>query len=207
MNAYRLLHLIYEFSGHLLAVITNIYFSIRDSFNPPNEKAILFIAHPDDDVLFFHTFIKEMKPYVVLLTTGGIIKRVIPFYRTMKYYGVRYRTFDMHSRAVESEQLISKRIRNILNNSSFTICATHNNEGEYGHVMHCCIHSCVMDNWKGNVLVPYNSVEIVNHPLPQIELEEKRRIIHTYYRGEYPTLQKLEKWIVNEGLIEELAYK
>ena len=125
MNAYRLLHLIYEFSGHLLAVITNIYFSIRDSFNPPNEKAVLFIAHPDDDVLFFHTFIKEMKPYVVLLTTGGIIKRVIPFYRTMKYYGVRYRTFDMHSRAVESEQLISKRIRNILNNSSFTICFSH----------------------------------------------------------------------------------
>lgn len=195
-----LLHGIYELLGHLNAFIVNIYYSIRDSIAPPNEKAVLFIAHPDDDVLFFHTFIMKEKPYVVLLTTGGVLKRVIPFCRAMHFYRVRYRTFDMPSRAVEKEALIVKRIQNILNRSTFEICATHNYEGEYGHIMHRCIHRCVSGCWKGDIFVPYNESEIKQHPLSQNVLEEKRKIIKTFYRGEYPTLQKLRIWIEHEGL-------
>lgn len=195
-----LLHILYELLGHFYALIANMYYNVRDNIAPPNEKAVLFIAHPDDDVLFFHTFIKRERPYVVLLTTGGVLKRVIPFQRAMHFYKVRYRTFDMNSRAVEKEELISRRIQGIINRSSFEICATHNYEGEYGHVMHRCIHRCVSNCWKGDIYVPYNGNEIKQHPLSQNVLEEKHRIIKTFYKGEYPILQRLEIWIEHEGL-------
>lgn len=195
-----MLHYIYRIIGHLYACFTNLFYSIRDFVFPPREEAVLFVAHPDDDVLFFHSFIREYKPYVVLLTTGSILKRVVPFCRAMNYYGVRFRTFAFNSRAVDKENLISKKVKKILDRSRFSICATHNEEGEYGHEMHKCVHRCVVENWKGDILlVPYSSKEIVEHPLDEYTLLEKQKVIHKYYSREYLVLKTHKTWIDNEA--------
>ena len=106
---------IYRIIGYTYAFFTNLYYGIRDCLFPPREDAVLFVAHPDDDVLFFHSYIKEYKPYVVLLTTGSILRRVLPFCSAMNYYGVRYRTFAFHSRASDKEKQISIKVKKILN--------------------------------------------------------------------------------------------
>ena len=178
------------------------YYSVRDMLLPPKEKAILFVAHPDDEVLFFHSFIDHNKPYVVLLTTGGLLRRVVPFCRTMKQYGVRYRTYDMPSRAVEQENLLNSRIKDVLRHGKYDICVTHNSEGEYGHEMHKCVHRCVLNSWSGKLLVPYGRDTIEDYPLSNMVMEQKNRILQTCYKGEYQTIKTFETWITHEGLHE-----
>lgn len=201
----KTIHFVYETIGHMMACACAVYFCLRDFLFPPKEKAVLFVAHPDDDALFFHSYIKEYKPYVVLLTTGGLIRRVLPFYKAMRAYGVRCRAFDMSSRAVEKEELIRKRIAHILNHGRFSVCATHNAEGEYGHIMHQCIHRCVRCLWKSELLVPVCRADIEKHPLPEDAANEKISFLQMYYRGEYPTLCTFSTWIVNEKLTMEIA--
>ena len=186
--------------GSIYAFIKNIYYSVRDFFAPPREEAVLFIAHPDDDVLFFHSYIKEFRPYVVLLTTGSVLRRILPFQRAMKYYGVRYRVFAFHSRALDKEKMISRKVGKILNKSHFSICATHNEEGEYGHEMHKCVHRCVVNNWKGGTLiVPYNGKDILEHPLDKYTLIEKQKVLFKYYSMEAPVLETHRIWITHEA--------
>lgn len=202
MCMYKVLHFVYDILGHMLAFFANIYFSIRDRIKPPNETSILFVAHPDDDALFFHNYITLNKPYVVLLTTGGIINRFLPFCRAMREYGVRYRAFDMKSRAVDREDSICKNIKTCLHNGCFSVCATHNEEGEYGHIMHQCIHRCVKRVWQGDeLLVPCNKQLIMEHKLSDYEIDCKRLFLQTFYSREYPTLQTFETWITHECLI------
>ena len=196
-----MIHYIYELAGYCFAIFMGYFYSIRDCISPPKEEAVLFIAHPDDDVLFFHTFIKEHKPYVVLITAGGILRRVQPFYRAMNHYGVRYRTFSFRPRAIDKEQLISEKINKFLHSNEFKICATHNAQGEYGHEMHKCVHRCVVNNWQGEtILVPFDSDDIVNHPLSKAELSEKMLIMKRYYKKEYSVLKTFNTWIECEAL-------
>ena len=198
---YKLIHFIYELIGHIFAFFSGMWFTLRDIFNPPQEKTVLFIAHPEDDMLFFHSFIIKNKPYVVLLTTAGIIRRYLPFCRAMRYYRVRYRAYDMSSRATENEEIISRRIHSVLIRGRFEICATHNAEGEYGHLMHQCIHKCVRRLWKGKkLLVPCDKQHIVEYRLSRSQEIEKRMLLQTYYAGEYTTLQKFDTWITHEHL-------
>lgn len=195
-----MLHHIYRIIGHIYALFSNFFYSVRDYLFPPKEEAVLFVAHPDDDALFFHSFITNYKPYVVLLTTGAILKRVRPFCRAMNHYGVKYRTFDINSRAVDKEKSISKNVRKVLKRSHFSICATHNEEGEYGHEMHKCVHRCVVENWEGDTLfVPYFSEEIVNYPLDEYTLHEKQRVLFEFYEREYPVLETHKIWINHEA--------
>lgn len=71
----RVIHALYRALGHLLARLALTFCRLRDKVNAPKADTILFVAHPDDDTLFFHTYLKEKKPYVVLMTTAFSIVR------------------------------------------------------------------------------------------------------------------------------------
>ena len=193
---------IYSCFGIVFISVFELFWKIRDFISPPSEEAVLFVAHPDDDALFFHTYINKHKPYVILLTTGELPRRIIPFFRAMRHYGVRYRCFAMKSKAVEKEALIEKRVRKILNNGHFAVCATHNATGEYGHVMHQCVHRCVRRAWEKELLVPEDAARIEQFPLGEDVLKEKMDVLNTFYQREYPTLLTFKTWIVHEKLVK-----
>ena len=178
---YLLLHAIYGLSGHLFAAACNVIWTIRDNINPPKENAVLFVAHPDDDILFFDTFISDYKPYVVCLTLGGNLQRILPFCRAMKNYAVRYRFFDMNPRDVSKTDLLTGRIKSVISKGNFTICATHNDSGEYGHIMHRCVNECVQSVWSGELLTPVNLVDIEKYPLQQETANKKKRLLKKNY--------------------------
>lgn len=197
----HLLHKLYDGAGHFMSVVLDLIWRLKDKAIPPKENAVLFVAHPDDDILFFHQFIIEYKPYVVCMTTGSVINRIIPFYRAMRHYKVRYRSFDMKSKDVQKEELICRRIRSIIKNGQFSYCATHNETGEYGHVMHQCIHRCVRKEWSGPLITPVEKKDILKYPLSEKTCLEKNKNLREYYWREYPTLEHFHDWIVNEKLI------
>lgn len=161
---------------------------------------MLFVAHPDDDTLFFHSFIKTYKPYVVVMTAGYSVNRLRCFSRNMRRYGVKFRAYDQGIDDTR-ESLVRKRVRHIMNVGNFELCATHNAQGEYGHPMHICVHNAVVSEARCPILVPELQENIIKYPLPQMEIEEKRRIFYDIYQSELFVLNVWPHWVENERLI------
>ncbi|MBR3909092.1 MAG: hypothetical protein IKJ50_05170 [Clostridia bacterium] len=197
----NIIHKNYVLVGQFYNILCRCWWNVRDKINKPNEKAILFIAHPDDDTLFFHKFIKEHKPYVVLLTDGWSLKRFKDFNKVMKIYGVRYRAFNLHSRD-KRINLLEKYVIKSLKLGDFEICATHNAEGEYGHEMHIRVHEAVKKIVKCRLFVPALDKDIENFSLNENEIKEKTAIFNKYYKSELFVLDIYSKWVKNEKLIE-----
>lgn len=199
----KFLHDIYLSLGHFLNFLRLCYWRIRDKINPPNEKAVLFVAHPDDDTLFFHTFIKEYKPYVVLLTTGWSMRRYPCFKKVMKYYDVKYRAYNLRARD-ERINLLEKYIAETLKVLKPAVCATHNIDGEYGHEMHQRVHHAVRKLTPCKLLVPSLEKDIEKYPLIPSQISEKITLFENYYTTELFVLDLYKKWIHYEKLTEEM---
>lgn len=197
----KIIHKIYVLVGYFYNLLCRCWWGIRDTTNKPTERAILFIAHPDDDTLFFHTFIKEHKPYVVLLTDGWSLIRFKDFKKVMKIYGVKYRAYPLHSRD-KRVNLLEKYICKSFKLGEFNICATHNVEGEYGHEMHIRVHEAVKKHAKCKLLVPALDNEIEKFALNDNAIKEKKDIFNKYYKTELFVLDMYKKWVENEKLIE-----
>lgn len=186
--------------GHILCGTCLVYWNIRDIIFPPQEKSVLFVAHPDDDTLFFHSFIKTYKPYVVVMTAGHSVNRLRCFSRNMRRYGVKFRVYDQETDDAR-ESLVRKRVRHIMNTGNFELCATHNAQGEYGHPMHICVHNAVISEARCPILVPELQENIRKYPLPHMEIEEKRRIFYDIYQSELFVLNVWPHWVENERLV------
>lgn len=197
----KILHKIYLFVGRLLTNIRLCFWRLRDKIKKPTENTVLFVAHPDDDALFFHEFIKEHKPYVVLLTTGWSLRRYPCFKKVMKYYGVKYRAYNLNSRD-KRVHLLEKYVSEMLTLLNPQICATHNSEGEYGHEMHVGVHNVVRKLVNCKLLVPVSDSDIVNFPLSDDIVKEKTMIFNKFYTTEIFVLEQYGKWVENEKLIE-----
>ena len=187
--------------GSILCRMCWIVWDVRDIISPPSEKAVLFVAHPDDDTLFFHTFIKEWKPYVVVLTGCSSVNRLRSFVTNMRHYGVRYRAYDQGTDDAR-EYIVRRHIRHIMKMGNFTICATHNPEGEYGHEMHKCVHNAVVHEVDCPIWVTERQAHIRNHPLAKTVIQEKQDIFRRIYWSESFVFDLWPHWIENEKLIE-----
>lgn len=196
------IHKGYVLLGTVLCNLRLLFWRLRDWVNPPKTDSVLFVSHPDDDTLFFHTFIKEHKPYVCLMTTGWSLRRMPCFFKVMKHYGVRYRAYPLGTN--DSRLELQKRIvRNVLNVGDFTLAATHNETGEYGHEEHKRVHQAVAevlseDHRTVLLLCPEDKSNIAAYPLPDCTVEEKEMIFRTMYTTEAWVLNEDREWVINE---------
>lgn len=194
-----ILHNIYLIIGHIFCRCCLVYWNIRDFLFPPKEHTVLFVAHPDDDTLFFHTFIKEQKPYVCLCTTGWSLRRLPCFFKAMRHYGVRFRAYDLHTRDTRIKRL-EEIVCDVFSLGHFALCATHNADGEYGHEMHVRVHNAVIKKTKIPVICPTPKEVIEKHPLPLDIIKEKEYIFKNIYVTETWVLDENTIWVNNEYL-------
>ena len=208
---YKLFHCIYVFVGKLICNSELITKKIYDYINPPKEKSILFVAHPDDDTLFFDRYIKENKPYIVLLYTGWSIRRFKDFIKVMNHYGVRFRAYATYSRPPYDyksvRRVTEKHIKSCLKIGNFKTVLTHNREGEYGHIAHKVVHESTIKVCKDKtyeIWCPVSVYEISKYPLSTEEIEKKRFIFENLYKSEAWVMTEEEAktpvWFKNEML-------
>lgn len=197
----NLIHRFYVDFGRILCLLHLLCCNIRDILTPPKEDAVLFVAHPDDDVLFFHSFLKEKKPYVVLMTTGWSFRSRVPdFKEAMKKYGVRYRMYglDADTGTVERLTAIARKVQKIGN---FSTVATHNPAGEYGHIMHSKVNQAVSAVFGQDILVPDTAEAIVSYPLNGDDVREKAFFFEKIYTTETFCMEQYSLWFTHEHLI------
>lgn len=186
-----------------------LYYFIRYTLFPAQSDNILFVAHPDDDTLFFHNYIKENKPFVVCMTTAYSWRRLRGFKKTMKYYGVESvafcnGNFDNH------EEHLRRQIRWALRCGKFYKCCTHAKNGEYltegtnhGHEMHMRVHRLVAESTDLTLLTTVSPNEIINYPIAEKDYQDKSWIYHNYYYTELFCLDLFDDWMKNEKIITE----
>lgn len=211
MRKNSILHKLYMLCGHIFCRICLIWWRMRDLASRPKSKVILFVAHPDDDTLFFHSFIKEYKPYVVLLFTGWSLRRLSDFYKVMRHYGVRCRAYDtVSAKAYQDARrrtVVEKHVSECLKMASFELCATHNATGEYGHPSHRLVHESVAKvvDKRIPILCPVGQNEIEKFPLAKALFEEKKMIFQRFYTTEAWVLEQYSVWSRNEKLVPSQA--
>ena len=198
---------LYEIIGFAFCKLCLIWWALRDKLCPPKTDSVLFVAHPDDDTLFFHSFIKENKPYVCLMTLGYSLRRLFPFFRVMKYYGVRFRAYPLDSKDKRTG-LLKKQVETVLKISDFKTVATHSKTGEYGHEEHKRVHDVVISVCGGKtVLCPADITEIENYPIDDRIKSEKEFIFNNLYTTEKWVLYEEESgappWVTHEKLLEQ----
>lgn len=199
-------HSIYVLMGTIFCNLCLIWWKIRDRMNPPKTDSVLFVTHPDDDTLFFHTFIKEHKPYVCLMTTGWSFRRLPDFFKVMRYYGVRFRAYPMKTKDSRMN-LLKRNANSVFAIKNFDIVATHNETGEYGHEEHVRVHQVIKEivhsrDEKMKLLCPVGRTKITCFPLENNEVNEKKMIFKTMYVTESWVLDENVDWILNEKLVE-----
>ena len=184
--------------------MVHLFFSeIKKKFSPVEEKSILFVAHPDDDVLFFNRIMKTEKPYVVLLTTGCSLIRVREFRKAMKHYGLRFNYYPLESRD-EREDKLAKIIEKEMKSGSFEKCFTHSPLGEYGHVMHKRIGRIVPENVYCRVFTTVSEDELdrTENELSEEEKKEKIGIFNDIYSSQDFVLELYSQWVTHEKIRE-----
>ncbi len=193
----------YNALGHILCFFSRLLFEIKVLFKPIDEKNILFVTHPDDDALFFHTLIKNKKPYVVLLTGGYSVKRAMEFKKMMAYYSVRYNMYTFNTNDTRMEKIENK-IKKELSRGHFDNIYSHSTTGEYHHPMHCRVGESVKKVTDGKVKTTVSADELVKdeNRLPQSEIDEKLKIFNTIYSSQIFVVEQYSDWVYYEKITE-----
>lgn len=200
------LHAVYFGLGTVFCELCLLYWRLRDAVSKPNTDAILFVAHPDDDTLFFHSFIKERKPYVVLLFTGWSLNRLPCFFKVMRHYGVRYRAYPTVSAGAydlpQRRKAAERHVRACFRIKRFSVCATHGKSGEYGHPTHKLVHESVVRHAQCPILVTVDENELQGNELEPELVREKVDIFRRLYVTESWVIEELPLWLNHEKLRE-----
>jgi LmbE family N-acetylglucosaminyl deacetylase len=156
-------------------------------------KALLCIAHPDDEVIFFGGLLQQRKyDWTVACATdanadGKGKRRLKDFHRSCKMLGVRetvcFGLPDVFSRRLNQTKLIQC-IRSL---GSFNRVYTHGVLGEYGHRHHQDVSFAVHQTFQGRTSVfsaAYNTYADEFCQLTRSQFKMKTKILQEIYSGE-----------------------
>lgn len=203
-NIFDFLSRIYHGSfGALLCALHHL----KNDKKPIEEKTVLFVAHPDDEALFFHTVLKNEKPFVALMTNGKSLKRMREFKNSMRHYGVNYTYFPLTSKD-KRESLLSGYVRLVLSRGNFNKAYTHGESGEYGHEMHKRVHIAVVEAFDKDIFTTVTEQE--NRALtglPTEVVEEKESVFKNIYSSQLFVLDMWQNWVRCERHIKHEVKK
>ncbi|MGK5059204.1 PIG-L family deacetylase [Janthinobacterium sp. LB2P49] len=174
---------------------------------------ILIVAHPDDDVIFFYDYIKEYKPFVVCLTNGDNLARHTEFIFAMRALGVKGVIHDFKD--VVNEPLPDFELASVLSHylslKTWHAVATHNAEGEYGHMHHMQISNCVrklVDFSSSVLLMPPVLNELETPKFLAKNINAKVNFLEKFYVTQAPNIlysgPVYRRWVNFEGLVQQL---
>ncbi len=173
-----------------------------------NKKALVIIAHPDDETIWMGGTIQRQKCHwtIFSLCRASDSDRAPKFKKVCALYNANCIIADLEDEKLAPLSIseISTLIKNNLENKKFDTIFTHGANGEYGHRRHIEIRKSVAQLQKQNVLicrslysfayelsdklVPCTAMRIATPKktntminLTKKELETKKKIIHEIY--------------------------
>ncbi len=175
--------------------------------NFDNIDKVLFVSHPDDEVIFFYKeLITNIGFIVICITNGDHNVRLHEFVNSMKKLGLDYQIWDFEDGlySVWNKGSIYKKINNILiKKEKWERILTHNDEGEYGHLQHKQLNRIIRDICSNeNIYVPCKINNLINNENALSNEEKNKKINHMkiYYKSQGYIVDELEKYFEYEKI-------
>ncbi len=170
-----------------------------------NVSKVMFVAHPDDDMIWGGAHLINDDYLVVCITCGSRADRVEEFKNVMTATKDKYIMLDYPDKTNGERDNwdtvyddITKDVEKILAMKDWELIVTHNENGEYGHIHHKMTHSIVTGVYENNYLDKDNlyffgkyykkeNLDKVKDKLPEISEEnynKKNDIIYKYYTSQ-----------------------
>lgn len=184
------------------------YKNINKELDTNKIKKVLFISHPDDEIIFFYReLIKSNDWLVVCLTNGGNKIRQKEFEQAMNALKLQYIMFNFIDGNIKwNKNKVREKIKDILDiKDNWDIVATHNFEGEYGHKQHKLLNNIVNDVYSGKNLytsIPNSLLEEKCNRLSNNERSKKKEFLYNYYKSQDVLAEHLKKYYDYEGIIK-----
>lgn len=182
-------------------------------------KKVMFVAHPDDEMIWGGSHLIQDDYLVVCITCGTNEVRLNEFKKVMKETGDSYialgypdKTNGKRNEWIEVYDDIKKDIEFILNSNDWELIVTHNEDGEYGHIHHIKTNKIVTELFDANNYTATlfyfgdyyskKNIEFVENELIAIsdkDLERKEKILKIYKSQEKVVndlshMNKYEMW-------------
>ena len=182
--------------------------------------SIMIVAHPDDEVIWGGSHLLEGNYLVVCITAGNNQIRAEEFLKAIKATGSKGimlgypdKTFNKRNDWKKVDTDIEKDVETLLSLKKWKVIATHNPEGEYGHIHHIMTSRIVTDVYKekyqsldnlyyfGNY---YNkskigAVEKNLIPISDDNYQKKVDIIKNIYKSQYFIMDKFGQMVKYEN--------
>lgn len=171
---------------------------------------IIFIAHPDDEIISMGSFLinNSENTLVVCFTNGGNATRLNEFKNVMNSLNAQYQIWNFKDslNSKWNEKKILKKINKILElKEDWEMVITHNIEGDYGHFQHKEVSRLVRTVYKGdNLFSPILSESLFTdeNKLLLKESKEKRKFFERYYKSQKHILTLYNKYFEFEKIIK-----
>ena len=198
-----------------IVVIIIIIFSFIFFIKKTDEDSInnlMIVAHPDDEMLWGGTELINEDYYVVCITCGIDEEREKEFESVMNKTNDEYISLgyvDKTNGERDNWELyydsIEKDIKNILNSRKWSKIATHNPDGEYGHIHHILTSKIVTNNCDKDKLYYFNKYytdeELNNQKVIDKELINKKENILKLYSSQSSIVSNHYDNMIREKLI------
>ncbi len=157
-------------------------------------KALIIVAHPDDETIWMGGFILRHKNYdwtIISLCRKHDKDRSVKFKNVCSFYNAKSfmdNLNDTNKKQVKIERIINK-IKKYLTQTNYDYIFTHNSNGEYGHIRHKEVHQAVTKMMNQKILKAkklvffsyYNSKFNKKMKLTEEETKIKKKIITDMY--------------------------
>ena len=149
------------FAGHKLYLfypylnLPHVTAADLDTLNLDGYDKVMFVAHPDDDLLWGGRHLIEDDYLVVCMTRGNDPVRSAEFKSVMEATGDKYLILSYPDKIGKDRSSwnywkkdMEADIATVLNYKDWKQVATHNADGEYGHHHHQMTHKLVAEAYK-----------------------------------------------------------
>lgn len=178
--------------------------------NVEHIKRVIFIAHPDDEILSMGNFIINQPEnlLVICFTNGGNKVRLKEFKSAMESLKIKYQIWNFKD-GIDckwSEKHVLKKINKVLKlKREWEMVITHNTEGDYGHFQHKEVSRLVRKAYKGdNLFSPILSENLFNNnnKLLSEEAKSKKEFFEKHYKSQKHILTLYDKYFQFEKIIK-----
>lgn len=176
---------------------------VQNLMNKQNVNKLMIVAHPDDETIFGGGMLLNEDGWKVVVVTDGSgdnnnsEQRLKEFKLVMQYLNVDYEILgfkDDMNKVLYNDDDVVKKLFPIIVSQNWKKIVTHNEEGEYGHIIHKSVHN-IVKKMKPNNLYFFKKSD---YKLEQ-KLYKRKNILLDLYVSQNTNLPSFRDYLIYEG--------